>query len=243
MRKQFTKITLAIALALTLGCEEKSPANIPSSVASTGEIKLLESSAKDDKVKTIFEYDDKNRIISILKYNGSDSNSITITYNANDSVIVKTVYSDNSVELDTFVKNGNTIKVGTTTLTIDKNGYIIKKENGENWSSTYQYKDDNLITEEDNRNHSSSYNHDNKKSPFSNTNTPKWLLLYLLNLDFYAVSKNNVVRYYHSGEVTSVGFYEYEYDSDDFPTKRMEEGDGEGEQYKSIIHFTYRIIK
>jgi len=242
MRKQFPKIILAAALALTLGCEEKSPANVSSSAANKSEIKLLESSAIDDKIKTTFEYDDKNRIIRIVKYNGSSSDSITITYNTDDSVTVKTVYSDNSGGVDTFVKNGNTIKVGTTTLTIDKNGYILKKEEGEDKSTTYIYQDDNLTTEEDNLDHSRSYNYDNKKSPFSNANTPKWLLLYILNLDFYAVSKNNVLRYYYSGEETSVGFYEYEYDSEDFPTKRMEEGEGEGE-YKSITHFTYRIIK
>ncbi|MDR2554769.1 MAG: hypothetical protein LBC64_05010 [Fibromonadaceae bacterium] len=170
-------------------------------------VKLLESITYDNgNAITKILYDEQNRIVKI------DDKTIT--------------YADNliTVGAEKYVINGNTIIGWSDTLTVNKEGYIVRQG--------YEYKDGNLIKAGDSDDFD--YNeYDDKKSPFSNTNTPKWLLqqlFYVLN----PMNKNNVLKnYYDYGEEGVTFFrYEYEYDGDGFPIKRME-------VYAPTISFTY----
>jgi len=80
------------------------------------------------------------------------------------------------------------------------------------------------------------YSYDDKKSPFSNSKTPKWLLPYI----GISTNKNNILRQYTSGgEISFSKTYEYQYDSDGFPTKEKEEVYVEGEEQTRITHYKY----
>jgi len=181
-----------------------------------GDVKLLETITDGSGKVQRFEYDKKNRIVKI------DDKTIT--------------YADNLITVGTqkFAINGNTITVDGSSLTINGDGYIVNE--GNHGEVDYEYKDGNLIriywsesAYEDN------YKYDDKKSPFSNCNTPKWLIQRLL---YDYASKNNVVSY--EGE-NGKGTYKYEYDSDGFPVKLTRtykpwEGD---EVYTTTTNYTY----
>jgi uncharacterized protein (TIGR02145 family) len=225
----------------------------------SGDVKLLESiTVNDDRIQKKFEYDGQNRLVKIYHYGGEGLYyTSTVTY-TDALVTVNDVFSDNSSGATKFAINGNTITVevvalnSSETLTVNKDGYIVKKEGDksllEDWFYTYQYRDGNLIKREFKRNeleggNSAGYTndyteYDSKKQPFSNSGTPKWLLQYLLDV---AYAKNNILEDVWDGEETGSAKYEYEYDSDGFPTRQTchVSGSGYDGDGTTIIRFTY----
>jgi len=235
MRKQLAT-TLALVLALIFAAKAEE----------NGDVKLLESITDDNgNVKQKLEYDDKTRIVKIYDYSGEAIKIKTITYNSESLITVEEMstksncaYSTNSgiypgysVDSTKYVKKGNSImNESDTLLTLNKDGYIVKKK--ESYGIvTYRYENGNLVGKEGGDDES--YRYDDKKSPFSNSNTPKWLLLIL----GYNANKNNAVGYDGPGEGSSS---EYEYDSEDFPTKMTNLWEREEcEPVTTIEHFTY----
>jgi hypothetical protein len=216
-----------------------------------GDVKLLESITDDSgKVQKKFEYDEQNRIVKMYSYDvgGNLSSTKTITY-TDDLVMLKYASDGETIK---FVREGNTIEADSRTLTVNEGGYIVEI-NGSYNSDIYQYQDGNIIkiTFEnsaegaDMSNFTIDYKkYDDKKSPFFNSNTPKWLLQYLIEGDFYTsdnyTSKNNVLESEISSENTIE--YTYEYDSDGFPIKQTREVSGNNNYYETgttITRYTY----
>ncbi|MCL1966662.1 MAG: hypothetical protein FWF67_02135 [Fibromonadales bacterium] len=190
--------------------------------------KLLESTIDggDGRILPMkLKYDSQNRIVE--KYQYYYFNNIT---KQEVSTTTKITYGDNSITGEKFhydgskdgnpvkfVINGNTVTVnGKSSFTINKDGYIV----GE-----YKYKDGNIIRYEFSDN-VHNFKYDDKKSPFTNSNTPKWLFQYLYGHTSYAecASKNNVVEEAYNGEYigNETTASKYEYDEDGFPIKKIE---------------------
>jgi len=199
----------------------------------SGSVKLLESSTDDESRVHKFEYDKQNRIVKHhfrMKPSGYDeiNDIMTITYNSDDLVTVEIVEGKtlpDKKDVTIYVRKGNTITkestLGPEEFAINKEGYILRQG--------YEYKDGNLIKEGEDFDNYNTY--DDKKSPFSNTNTPRWLLQTLFYM--FNPNKNNVLKYYYMSEEGVDEFnYKYEYDGDGFPIKRM--GD-----YSGATRFTY----
>jgi hypothetical protein len=186
-----------------------------------GDGKLLECIADESgKCTTKFEYDKQNRIVKV--------NDETITY------------ADNLVTIGTkkYVINGNTVTVdGEQPYTIDKDGYIVSICGDEECTSL-TYKDGNLIESQSaGGEYASIYSYDDKKSPFSNSNTPKWVIQLLPSMG-YDPSKNNLLaNNWTEGGSKGEWTYKYEYDSDGFPTKKKSVN---GNEEKTIASYTYR---
>jgi len=236
MKKQFTKIALAailgLALTFTLGCEEKSGEK---AVASCNKAKLLESTTDNNgKLLRKFEYDNQNRLVKMDRYeDGKIFSTITIAYSGDDLVTVEGVsYGDKSV--NKFVKKGNTITVNNKdVLNINESGCIINRK-GEEESV---YKDCNETSRG-----IIFYSYDDKKSPLSNSNTPKWLLLPYS--EYYFLNKNNILKQMPDGDIGVPSIdYEYKYDSEGFPTNQTGElCPPEAEECNTIItNYNYRI--
>jgi len=257
--------SLVLALTLTLGCEEKSGDKAKGGVepvaveevakaeeAVSCKVKLLESiTDENDKLQYKFEYDKQNRIVKIYQYNdGKISSTETIIYSGDDLVTVEKITSDNSKDVKKIVKKKNAIEIEkegskTLTLPIDEKGYIVSK-----YGDTYVYENGNLTRKyritDDGFEYSTNYNYDDKKSAFSNSNTPKWLLEYVLGEhDFTDVSNNNnVIELSYQGEISGNNSYEYKYDSEDFTTQKTEvatNNEGDDEVTTIITRFTYRL--
>jgi len=201
---------LGLALVFTISC------------GGGGDVKLLETITDGSGKVQRFEYDKKNRIVKI-----------------NDDTII---YADNLITVGTkkFAINGNTVTAENGTYTIDKDGYIIKDRTNDGTEGEHKYKDGNLIEVSWNYGDVNSYSYDDKKSPFSNSNTPKWLIQHLLNKAY--ASKNNAV-YDGDGRVDDTS--KYEYDSDGFPVKvtitaKLYEGCEENCEETTITRYTYR---
>jgi YD repeat-containing protein len=183
-----------------------------------GNVKLLETITDDNGNVQRLEYDSQNRLVKI------DDKTIT--------------YSDNLIIAGTqkFIINGNTVTVEDDTYIskffIDKYGQIAGY--GEDGKNTY--KDGNLISENSEYDNTY-YSYDNKKSPFSKSNTPKWLIRSLFHK---YESKNNVVSsegsYEGEGEISTS--YKYEYDSDGFPISVKET-----EKHSAIDGITTRTTR
>jgi uncharacterized protein (TIGR02145 family) len=197
-----------------------------------GDVKLLESITDDSgKVQKKFEYDEQSRIVKVYDYNkdGKLYYTKTITY-ANNSVTVEMVMRDNNKFTNKYDMNGNDVGSPKSFRNINEEGYIVAKkyesgeENDDGSSASYEYLNGNLIKLEqydDTGPEIVNYKYDDKKSPFSNTNTPKWILQEMI--EPYYACKNNVLEVYSHDDMrdyTYTAEYEYEYDSDGFPTKQ-----------------------
>jgi len=215
MNSKLTKLAQAVALGLaitfTLNACDKG-----------GDGKLLECIADENGKCTMkFEYDKQNRIVKI-----------------NDD---KITYADNLVTVGTkkYVINGNTVTVdGEQSYIIDKDGYIVNICGDEECTSL-TYKDGKLIESQSaGGDYKSIYSYDDKKSPFSNSNTPKWVIQ--LSMDYYdygIASKNNLLtNNWTEGGSKGEWTYKYEYDSDGFPTKKKSVN---GNEEKTIASYTY----
>jgi hypothetical protein len=215
-----------------------------------GDVKLLECITYENK----FVYDKQNRIVKIYKFSDIvGTETLTIAYGGNDSVTFENVSGSGRKDRKEFVKNGNTITVNeitaenesyTHSFTINGDGYIINRAK----MTTYEYENGNLISKkEDIKNEDGEdigyvyeYRYDNKKSPFSNSNTPKWLFDFLNTSIYSSESKNNVVYYSFEGSVQHGDHdIKYEYDKDGFPTKCTDTYHIEGEEGTDITNYTY----
>jgi len=209
MKTQLTNLALTAALGLAITF------TLTACGKGGGDVKLLETITDENGNVQRFEYDKQNRIVKM--------GDKTITY------------SDNLITVGTrkFVINGNTVTEGDNSFTVNKDGHFELEG--------YKYKDGNLIFIDygGESGNTVSFSYDDKKSPFSNSSTPKWLFQYLFGLNLeYAIyaSKNNLVNYEgDSGHDT----YEYEYDNDGFPVKSTRTVKWEG-NHTIITRFTYR---
>jgi len=221
MKEQLTKLALTAALGLAITF------TFTACGKGGGDVKLLETITDESgNVQKRFEYDKQNRIVKI------DNDTIT--------------YADNLITVGTqkYVINGNTVTVDGSSFTIDKDGYFVKRE-GEGWALTLEYRDGNLIKRSIKGELPSvdvMDKYDDKKSPFFNCNSPKWLLYELRILDSYItfISKNNVLEMNTQGDNNITRVYKYEYDGDGFPTKLTKEETDEDNTTRTITRFTYR---
>jgi hypothetical protein len=224
---------LAIAITFT-ACDKKG----------SGSVKLLESIDYDDDTYIKFEYDNKDRIVKMFHYrDGKVEFTRMVSYSSDDLITVEDVYSEDDANNKTidFVKNENTITLKyrlylrseyvppSTSITLNEDGYIKKETTAISAArtviDTYRYRGNNL-TEKTNvhkventvaSSETKKYKYDDKKSPFYNCATPKWLMQYYIGSDlgFY----NNVID--ESGLDT---YNKYKYDADGFPTKKTVKG-------------------
>jgi len=194
---KFMRIGRALLVATAVLAAGLSCGGKKTLTASNGEggggVKLLETITDNNGTVQRFEYDEQNRIVKI-----------------DDKTIA---YADNSITAgdQKFVINGNKVTAENGIYNIDKDGYIVGYEGGGIWT----YKDGNLINQSSEYDNSN-YSYDDKKSPFSNSGTPKWLISLLL---YKYESKNNIATlngsYEGEGEISTS--YKYEYDGDGFP--------------------------
>jgi YD repeat-containing protein len=178
-------------------------------------VKLLESIIDNEGKTFRFEYDEQNRIVKI--------NDETITY------------ADNLITVGSakYAINGNTITLDDYSFTINGDGRVV------GGGASYEYKDGNLINVEwEESGYGTGYEYDDKKSPFSNCNTPKWLIQNLLGGNYE--NRNNVVRLIGEGFVYA---YKYDYDDEGFPKSSVryteESLDGDGGR-NLTTRFNYR---
>jgi hypothetical protein len=173
----------------------------------------------------------------------------TYTYNSDGSVKIDLKYDGGGEETSYSIKGNTITKVRSTimqdyveTLTVNEDGYIIKRRfhadgDGGNTSDgviTYQYKDGNIIQESCltcGNQSVAEYKYNDKKSPFYNSNTPKWL--------YETYNTNNVAeaRFSGGGFIT----YTYKYDRDGFPISRTSKF-GPNQEDIEIIHYTYCYV-
>ena len=203
-----------------------------------------------------FEYDNQNRIskAEILvghcvenSEGGGESNcweeyrTLTYTYTGNE--LTQLAVSDSRENyVITYTRNGNVItnSYDGDRITVNNDGYPIKYERINDESTNvheYEYTNGNLTKEiykhirngtvSDER--VTTYTFDNKKSVFSNINTPKWYMF----TDFGALSStNNMIE--ARGEETVT--YEYEYTLDGYPTKIIIAG---GAMTMNVLYYGY----
>jgi hypothetical protein len=251
MRKVVLKYLVFAAFALTAAtftsCKSRGSSDVTLLESITWEYDWMPGSMAK------FEYDDKNRIVNIISYDdgGYYGSSQTITYSKDGSVKLA---DDVPYWEVNFVRKRNTITVSCNinaetndvlpeTLTVNKEGFIVKSERagsgGGGWHEikTWQYREDNLIKlttatrwVSDTDTHSViEFTYDEKKSPFLNCNTPRWLLQFLYHAHGLGMGRNNIID-----------GYDFEYDSDGFPTRRTDYTSDEHGVYTNIVTFTYR---
>jgi len=229
MKKTKLALMATLVLALTFtACGKGGDAKLMESInINTISTNSYDESYREESSKVQrFEYDKQNRIVKI------DDKTIT--------------YADNLITVGTekYVINGNTITVGSNSFAINGDGYIVKYYDG-----VYEYKDGNLIKISwSSRGEEAVYSYDNKKSPCSNCNTPKWLIQLLFPNNRGYASKNNVLYHWWGGDADHGGYaestgdytYEYEYDSDGFPVKSTMTLSFEGNEETVTTYYTYR---
>ena len=219
-------VALALIVAAFTSCTSKKKAS-----DNVNKVKLLESIINADDKTVKLEYDAQNRISKKSGYdNGKLSFTETFAYGKNGSVkSVRTYYYDVKSRFEVeFVRNGNMITVpeneqDVADYHVNDDGYLMK-EVREVWEGTYHYQGGNVTkitgfwkdwindTTED---VVMEYKYDDKKSPFFNDKTPKWLIKFLFS--DYGLT-NNIIEHNHSAGLLYT--YKYEYDSDGFPTKQ-----------------------
>ena len=246
MKKSALNYLLITALALIVvtltSCNSKGSGELGNS-----SVKLLESMTTTEtsghSYTQKFEYDDKNRIVKIQDNHHSEV--LIITYEGDDLGFYAAQWGGENVE-----RQGNTIRTGRNdekvTITLNDAGYIvkIKSENSE-WKAvaltTYFYQDGNLMKTETQRTlgkekdgWTEEFKYDGKKSPFFHCNTSKWFLHWYFITGF----DNNVVECKDSDGIVKT--YQYEYDSDGFPTKQtMIEKRSDGTKSTTITTFRW----
>ena len=249
-------VILVLSFAVT-GCKANSQnqpqnqSNSQSQSKQSNNGKLLES-IKTDDVMQKFVYDDQNRLTDIQNfYNDSYNTTFSIKYRGADLIS----YEEDST-ISTIERNGNTLTVHLDApnssekykLTVNADGYIIKGESIESYQeghglsksniiSTYEYTGNNLVkVTYQGSTTVLAYKYDDKKSPFANSNTPKWFLQNFLipHFGFNNVTENSQKWYNGVSEMIT---YKYEYDSEGFPTKRITTSNNNSNA--TITTFTY----
>ena len=230
MKKLTAIITLVITIALTSCLNknqnfEKLPLHISWDVG-------------DFVFNAGFEYDHEGRITKMIKKDVQAGEiPTTITYQGKKSVKMETVMN-HTTEVKEYIKKGNTITITnyddyikTYKMTLDKNEYITNiridfSGDNEYLLITYRYDSGNLIDEVkvwyhgDVQTHKRNYKYkfDDKKSPFINSNTPKWVLHELLGTYSWTdstpfVNVNNVVGMTVDEDIHD---FKADYDSDGY---------------------------
>jgi len=205
-----------------------------------------------------YEYDNQNRIAKILRYNRSGTvvGTQTFTYNGND--LVKVVHEGGpcgpDVETREFARNGNKITItinggylnfmGTRTFTFEltEDEFPTNFRSLDDWPWSHgethnQYQDGNLIKRigSGSQDYSITFEYDENKSPFYNSQTPRWYMFYI-NYNGFGGNKNNLIR--EIGVGVSSMEYKYEYDKNGFPTKRTTDSD----RREYTIEFRYKFV-
>ena len=196
------------------------------------DVKLLERLISDDGTEWRFEYDSKNRIIKIDEYSNRELyKTETITYSSSGISVVREYIKhpnwDNQVT--NFVINRQTITYhnGDSKITLTDDGYINemfgRMDDGE-WYLTVanKYQDGNLTTHTITPGYVFSFEYDDKMSPFRNVASPKWMIQYVISSQ--VALGNNITKRRDEGlpwYESTLETYQYEYDSDGFPIKRI----------------------
>jgi len=235
---------LAIVLVVALMACNKGKVQKPATEAGTTSTKksnttklLVQIKDEEGSIVTI-EHDEKGRIVKLAYYTGDKFEySRTITYNeAFGSIWVESKPAEGEEEFadgeiiyekrelyKIFYELGNAWSV----MTINEAGYILTDSNdwfraGERHDHKYEYQDGKLTSKtssvfiegELQSEVVSNFKYDDHRSPFYKDETPIWLLQQLF--EGFGL-KNNLIS--TSDNVIDVT-YEYEFDSDGYPTKR-----------------------
>jgi hypothetical protein len=219
------------------------------------------------------EYDKQNRLVKIsemMRYYLPCTS--TITYDKN-TVTIEVEWADGTTNSPiSYVRDGNIITYSIvdphgspsysyfTTMTVNNDGYIITEEtqwqDGFSLIVNYEYQGGKLTSITPSNDERKWYGghlyqrfiYDDNKSPFYNDKTPKWLLQKLFLAGFSDPNdglNNNItfLEYNYDGSVLSYTNYEYEFDSDGFPTKEISSfpywGDND---YPTTMYSTKRYI-
>jgi len=210
-------------------------------------VKLLDTETSGLYHSRKFMYDNQNRLKEIWTYSGGKLyEKAIITYTGEDLTKLEYAYLDEGGEfvvVDTrnYVKKGNTISysmgveiiegegVGSqnfnTTIILNNDGYPEKLEErlfNISSVSTYTYVDGNLtkylydtvFSSFANDPGEKNYTYRAERSAFSGCNTPKWFMFHY----YHDRASHNAVTSSSLPDGTPYS-YEYEFDSDGFPTK------------------------
>ena len=149
-----------------------------------------------------------------------------------------------------YTKSENKIISGTQTWDLNSDGQLVKyvgEIGGNSQVLDYLYQNGNMVKFTHVYNYEAGgthkaideYKYDNKKSPMYNCTTPQWYLIYSF-IDIMISTPNNMIeRKWSVDSNTGAEAYEYEYDSDGYPTKRITT-DGLGR--KVVTEFTYKQL-
>ncbi|MCL2261337.1 MAG: hypothetical protein FWC15_08315 [Fibromonadales bacterium] len=256
---------LALSILALSGCKEKQsnnktestpaetsaveqPAAVESDAKSgndgcPGNVKLLKSITMGDDTRKL-EYDATARVVNIIRYNeGKRIYTQTVVYD--DDQVVAVNRSDDDSESISYSVSADGLYAETKGQhflgVYNVQGGYLNRIGNESGEDNFHYHGGNLskTTGKDNEYQSDyaiKYKYDNKKSPLSNSKSPKWFLQFFFS-EFYFGLNNNIVEYEFNsgGEGDSHITFVFEYDSDGFPTKRTKTVDGDTE----TTTFTY----
>ena len=185
-------------------------------VAQETHVQLIERIISCEGYMTIFEHDNQNRISRVVSQrpDGVIFETYTVAYEDNNAITV--VFNNHGLSnISTFeyVRDGNivTVKrdgVPESTLRLNEEGLIISRNEDE---TNISYLNGNIV-----RMGEQIYLHDDKNSPFLNSNTPQWILDLVYDLNGFHL-KNNVIEIEYDGQV--VFRINYDYDRNGFPTR------------------------
>ena len=228
-------VFLIIILPLFFACKGKEG----------GAVKLPISISTNDDGYSFYigfdEYDKKNRIVKYSESGFGGVNTNTIIYRGDEPVKIISVYQDGysgdeSIHEINISRNGNIINFGSHVITVNKDGYMVKLEWSNSYGNelvrTYQYHNGNMIkmiSQEGAEENIVEYEYDNMKSPFYQTKTPKWLLVYYfqnygISSDRVGLNNNIIAEKFSGGYGSHKTRYEFEYDSDGFPAAQYRAG-------------------
>jgi len=257
---------LALSILALSGCKEKQSDNktesIPAETSAAeqpvavegdaksgdygcpGNVKLLKSITMGDDTRK-FEYDATSRVVNIIRYyEGKQIYTQTVVYDDNQVVAINR--SDDDSESISYSVSADGLYAETKGQhflgVYNVQGGYLNRIGNEGGEDTFHYHGGNLskTTGKDyeyQSNYAIKYKYDNKKSPLSNSKSPKWFLQVFFS-EFYIGLNNNIIEYEYSGGSEGdlhTYTFEFKYDSDGFPTKRTKTVDGDTE----TTTFTY----
>ena len=205
-------------------------------------VQLLESISISNQLFCKFEYDEQSRITKIIYYESSGELFFTqtLTYNSEGELILAKSESPSNSASDgqkTFVKSGNKIRIsGSEIFELNSQGLPISQMYSDLYRSgilTFEYLDGNMskMTDYGRPTRITTYTYDNKKSPFYNCNSPKWVLVWGWLFWRVDLRNNKITENMDVGVMTS---YTYTYDDAGYAlTSKASNG----------IEITYTYIK
>ena len=200
-------------------------------------------------LRHVYEYDNQDRMTKCFSYIDGQSFWIsTLVYNTYGDLVElinEDLRNTGNIYKNSYFKNGNKITIegfnNNPTIELNVQGFPVKltfenKESG-NWSEFILiWQNGNLIEEEwiDVREGvmtegSTTYTHDDKKSPFYHCKTPKWYVWWSAWEGFGYWNKNNLETITGGGKD---GTCEYTYNNDGFPVTSI--------VYRDTTMYTYR---